>query len=309
MCLNNKNLKKQAAAASVSTALILSIIKAGAVIYTGSLSVLSSMIDSLSDVLSSLITFVAVKFSDKPLTDRHRYGYGKIECVSALLQAAFIAGSAAFILYDGIKRFANPTPMRQTVSGIVIMVISLILTLMLIGFQKYVVKKTQSKAIAADSAHYVVDVLSNLAVILSLAVVHIWHIEWFDVVTALLIAAYLIFNAYDITADALKEITDAEVDPAIKDEILALVQKVDGVLGCHDFRSRVSGSRMFIELHLEMDGNATLFAAHEISDKVEQLIVNRFEQAQVIIHQDPHGIEEYRLDHQISGHYDEHLSS
>jgi len=107
-------------------------------------------------------------------------------------------------------------------------------------------------------------------------------------------------------ADALEEITDTEVDSVIKDEILALVQKTDGVLGCHDFRSRVSGARMFIELHLEMDGNATLFTAHEISDKVEQLITDRFPQAQVIIHQDPHGIEEYRLDQQINGHYDEH---
>ena len=92
---SNIKLKKWAAAASVCTSLILSIIKAGAAVFTGSLSVLSSMIDSLSDVISSLVTMVAVRFSDKPLTDKHRYGYGKIECVSALVQAAFIAGSAA----------------------------------------------------------------------------------------------------------------------------------------------------------------------------------------------------------------------
>ncbi len=302
MCSDNKfSLKKMAATASIGTALILCIIKAGAAFYTGSLSVLSSMIDSLSDVVSSMVTFAAVRFADKPLTDRHRYGYGKVECVSALVQAAFIVGSAAFILYDGVKRFINPVPMQQTVFGIVIMCISIGLTLLLIAFQKYVVNKTKSKAIAADSMHYVVDILSNSAVILSLIVVHFLHWEWVDIVIAILIAVYLIFNAYEITVDALSEITDAEVDAAIKEDILAEVRQVEGVLGCHDFRSRVSGSRMFIELHVEMDGNLTLFAAHEVADKVEQAIQNRFSHAQVIIHQDPHGIDEYRLDHQING--------
>lgn len=302
MCSDNKfNLKKMAAAASIGTALILCIIKAGAAFYTGSLSVLSSMIDSLSDVVSSMVTFAAVRFADKPLTDRHRYGYGKVECVSALVQAAFIVGSAAFILYDGVKRFINPVPMQQTTFGIVIMCISIGLTLLLIAFQKYVINKTKSKAIAADSMHYVVDILSNSAVILSLLVVHFLHWEWFDIVIAILIAVYLIFNAYEITVDALSEITDAEVDATIKEDILAMISQIDGVLGCHDFRSRVSGARMFIELHVEMDGNLTLFAAHEVADKVEAAIQNRFSHAQVIIHQDPHGIDEYRLDHQING--------
>ena len=295
------SLKKMAATASIGTALVLCVIKAVATFYTGSLSVLSSMIDSLSDVVSSMVTFVAVKIADKPLTDRHRYGYGKAECVSALVQAAFIVGSAAFILYDGVQRFMYPMPMQQTTTGIIIMLISLAITFLLIAFQNYVVKKTKSKAIAADSMHYVVDILSNSAVILSLAVVHFWHWEWFDILTAVLIAVYLIFNAYKITVDALGEITDAEVEPAIKEDILKMVRNADGVLGCHDFRSRVSGARMFIELHLELDGNATLFVVHDITENVEQLIKNRFPQAEIIIHQDPHGINEYRLDHQLSG--------
>ena len=298
---SNSTLKKMAAVASVSTALFLCLIKAAAVIYTGSLSVLSSMIDSLADVLSSIITFIAVRFSDRPLNERHRYGYGKIEAVSALVQAAFIIGSAGFILYDGVNRFIKPVEVRQTTIGLVVMAASLILTFALIAFQKFVVIKTNSKAIEADSAHYSVDVLSNLSVILSLFVVRYLHWQWFDIVTAVVIAIYLIINAVKLIYDALSEITDAEVDDNIKNNIINIVCAVEGVKGYHDFRSRVSGARMFIEIHLELDGNLSLYTAHAIADEAEEKIIAAYPQAQVIIHQDPFGLHEKRLDHQING--------
>lgn len=303
MILSNSEivLKKLATIASVATALVLCIIKAAAVIYTGSLSVLSSMIDSCADVLSSMITFVAVRFSDKPLTEHHRYGYGKAEAVSALVQAAFIAGSAGFIFYDGVGRFIHPVVVQQTSVGLVVMFVSLLLTFGLIAFQKFVVTKTKSKAIEADSAHYVVDVLSNFSVILSLFVVRYLHWQWFDALTALMISVYLIINAGKLAYEALSEITDAEVDDKIKLHIIELVCSVDGVRGYHDFRSRISGARMFIEIHLELDGNSTLYETHAIADKAEEKIMTAYPHAQVIIHQDPYGIKENRLDHQISG--------
>ncbi len=298
---NNSALKNIAAIASVCTALLLSLIKAAAVFYTGSLSVLSSMIDSLADLISSLITYIAVRISDKPMTAHHRYGYGKAEAVSALLQAAFIAGSAAFILYDGIDRFVHPVTVQQTGFGIAIMIISLIITLLLIGLQQYVVKKTKSQAIKADSAHYIVDVLSNLSVMISLVVVRYLHWQWFDIVIAGLIAIYLLINAFNLAGDALEEITDAEVDDEIKRHIIDLVCSVDGVKGYHDLRTRVSGIRMFVEIHLELDGKLSLYQTHEIADNAENKIIAAYPTAQIIIHQDPYGLKENRLDHQING--------
>lgn len=136
-----KKLKAFAACASISVSLTLSIIKAGAAIVTGSLSVLSSMVDSLTDVISSSISLVAVKFANKPLTEHHRYGYGKAESVSALIQAAFIAGSGGFIFYDGICRLMNPAPLKQTAVGLWIMGVSIVLTVGLITLQSAVVKR------------------------------------------------------------------------------------------------------------------------------------------------------------------------
>lgn len=296
---NNTRLKNLAAIASVSVSILLSLVKAAAVFYTGSLSVLSSMIDSLSDVLSSMITYVAVRISDKPLSEHHRYGYGKAEAVSALVQAAFIAGSAGFILYDGIDRFVHPVEVQQTALGMAIMLFSLLATFMLIAFQRYVVKCTNSKAIEADSAHYVVDILSNSSVIISLVVVRYFAWQWFDILTAVLIAIYLAFNAMQLAHNALSEITDAEVADDIKQRIINIVQNADGIKGYHDLRTRISGARMFIEIHLELDGNLTLLEAHTISDRAEQKIMTDYPNAQIIIHQDPVGITENRLDHQI----------
>ena len=299
-----KKLKTLATCASIAVSVLLSLIKAGAAIATGSLSVLSSMIDSLTDVLSSTISFIAVKFANKPLTEHHRYGYGKAESVSALIQAAFIAGSGGFILYDGISRFINPSPVTQTQIGLWIMAISIVLTIALISFQSVVVKITKSQAIEADSAHYTVDLLTNGAIIISLLVVRYLNWQWFDSATAVVISSYLLINAARIALNALEEITDHEVDNKIKQKIIDIVDSEAEIKGYHDFRTRVSGLRMFIEIHLEMEGSLTLAAAHDISDRVEEKITAAFPMAQIIVHQDPFGLREKRLDHEIEGHCD-----
>ena len=229
--INESGLKKIAAVASISTALTLTLIKTYAAFVTGSLSVLSSLIDSLSDILASAVTYVAIHYSDKPLNEEHRYGYGKAEAVSALIQAAFIAGSACFILYDGFYRFFNPVVIEETMFGIVIMTLCWVITLALILFQKYIIKRVRSQAINADSGHYTVDLLSNGAVILSLFAVKYFNFIWFDAITAILIAVYLLYNAgviawrnsdFDQARDYFKkalEIDSSKIDAKINFEL------------------------------------------------------------------------------------------
>ena len=144
--ISNSKLQSLAALASTATAILLCLLKAGAAIASGSLAILSSMIDSLSDIISSLITYIAVRFSQKPLSDTHRYGYGRAESISALFQAAFIIGSACFIIYDAADRFFHDKLISHTTIGIIIMAVSLLFTVVLLMFQSYVVKKTQSLA-------------------------------------------------------------------------------------------------------------------------------------------------------------------
>jgi len=294
------SLKKSASIVSIITACVLTLIKMYAAFITGSLSVLSSMIDSLSDIFASLVTYIAVRYSGRPFNKNHRFGYGKAEAVSALFQAAFIAGSAIFVLYDGFYRFFYPIQIEQTVFGVIIMLVCWFITLALIIFQKYIIKLVHSQAIKADSGHYTVDLLSNGSVILSLLAVKYLHWFWFDIATAIAIAVYLLYSAWNITKDALEEITDKEINDETRQKIIKTVNDTPGVLGCHDLRSRISGSLYFIELHLELDGNLTLFEAHQISDAAEQRITSIIPHAQVIIHQDPHGLNENRLDHSLN---------
>lgn len=294
-------LKKSAATASVCLAATLSILKLWAALSTGSLAVLSSLIDSLADVFASSISFIAVRYSSRPATCSHRYGYGRAESISALIQSAFIAGSGLFVMYDGFNRLMHPAPLQKTGFGIWVMVFSLFATVTLILFQRHVAKKTRSRAIMADSAHYTVDVLTNLAIIASLIVVRVFHINWFDLLTAFFISAYLIYNAYKIAADAVGNLTDQELDTKIRAKVIDLVINSAGIKGYHDFRSRDLGGIYYFEIHLELDGNLSLFKAHELTDIVEGKIQKAFPDAQVIIHQDPHGLKENRLDDRIDG--------
>lgn len=295
-------LKKQAVTASVGLSILLCLLKITATFYTGSLAILSSLIDSCADVFASSISFIAVRFSTKAATCTHRYGFGRAESISALLQSAFIAGSGFFVMYDGIQRLIHPLPLQKTLLGIVIMVISLALTIALIIFQKYVTKRTGSPAIDADSAHYTVDVLTNLSIIFSLIMVKIFHIGWFDAATAFVISLYLIYNAYRIASRAMADLTDQELADSVRMKVIDIVINSDGIMGYHDFRTRNLGSAYFFEIHLELDGNLPLAKAHDLTDAVENKIKAVFPGAQVIIHQDPYGLRENRLDYTIDGH-------
>ena len=294
-------LKRLAALGSISLAVILTLIKTAGVIYSGSLAVLSSMIDSLADLFASSVTFFAVHISNQPADPRHRYGHGKAEALSALLQSAFITGSALFVMYDGVRRFLNPQPLPQTGFAIFIMSVSLILTLALISFQRYVAARTRSQAIRADAAHYSVDVFTNISIILALVIVKLFKFDWFDTIAAFFISGYLLYNAYGIAKSAVALLMDKELSDEIRENIIRTVLSCSHVQGLHDLRTHDLGSSYMIELHLELDGRLDLSTAHRYTCGVETELKKIYPNAQIIIHQDPAGFHENRLDDEING--------
>lgn len=296
---DSDQLKKQVTIISIIVAITLCLLKIFGSIYTGSLSVLSSMIDSLSDILGSGITFIAVKISSQPASDKYRYGYGKAEALSALFQSAFIAFSGLFIMYDGINRFITPRIIEQTTVGIIIMVISLIVTFILIAYQRHVYKLTKSQAILADSAHYVVDILTNASIILTLLVVKYFEITWFDTLIAIIISAYLLYNAYQLADEAIRLLLDRELPKETRHDIKAIVMKNPHAKGIHDLRTRDLGGNCIFEFHLELDGNLSLSKAHQYTHDIEDSIIKKYPSCQVIIHQEPAGINDERLDKKL----------
>lgn len=292
-------LKKLASLLSVSLAVFLSIIKLFASMSTGSLSILSSMIDSLADVLASAITYIAIRYSTKPASREFRYGYGKAEALSSFLQALFITGSGLFILYDGILRFFKPQELDDSFLGITIMLISLILTIALVSFQRYVVKKTNSLALKGDSAHYVVDIATNISVIFALIIIKLTGIIWIDNIVAIGIAAYLLHTAYILAKNAVCMLMDQELDDEIRINVEKIILSEPYVEGLHDLRTRSLGEVDLFEFHLELDPHISLVTAHNHAHQVEAKIHKTYPNAQIIIHQEPKGAKEFHLDKEI----------
>jgi len=288
-------LMRTATYAAVSVALFLVVIKFGAWIATESLSMLSTLIDSLLDVGASLINLYAVYHALQPADDEHRFGHGKAEPLAGLAQAAFISGSAVFILFEAVDRFLHPREIIRTDVGLAVMVISILLTLALVAFQRHVVKKTGSVAIQADSMHYKMDVLVNIGVIASLLMVSQFGWLIADPLIAVVIALYIFHGAWEVGSQSLKFLMDSELPEEDRKRIVDIALGESGVLGLHDLRTRSSGMNLFIQFHLDMDGAITLSAAHAISEAVMYKVEEAFPNADVLIHEDPHGVEERRL--------------
>jgi ferrous-iron efflux pump FieF len=289
-------LMKVATYAAVSVALILVVFKFGAWIATESLSLLATLIDSLLDVGASLINLYAVHHALQPADQEHRFGHGKAEPLAGLAQAAFISGSALFILFEAGDRFLHPREIVRTDIGLAVMVLSIVLTVALVAFQRYVVRKTGSVAIAADSMHYKMDVLVNLGVIVSLVMVAQFGWLIADPIIAVVIALYIFHGAWEVGSQSLELLMDRELpdDDRQRIEDIALAQP--GVMGVHDMRTRSSGMNLFIQFHLDMNGEMTLNEAHVIAEAVMYKVEEAFPNAEVLIHEDPHGVEERRLD-------------
>ncbi|TAN59315.1 MAG: cation diffusion facilitator family transporter [Rhodospirillales bacterium] len=289
---DKQNLKRWATYAAVATALTLIVIKLAAWVATGSIALLSTLIDSLLDAGASVVNLVAVRQALQPADRDHRFGHGKAEPLAGLAQAAFVAGSGLFLVIEAAGRFAEPQTVTRPLIGVVVMAVSIVLTLILVVFQKFVVKKTKSVAVDADSLHYTGDVLINLSVIASLLLTSQLGFALADPLFAILIALYLLWNALGIARSSMDHLMDREFPGTERDRIKQIARTHPGVMNVHDLRTRSSGTQGFIQLHLELDGQLPLVEAHAIADAVELKLREAFPEAEVIIHQDPAGLAE-----------------
>ncbi|MEH6526738.1 MAG: cation diffusion facilitator family transporter [Sneathiella sp.] len=283
----NGRLMRSATYASVTIAIILICIKLAAYLSTNSVAILSTLVDSLLDMVASVINLVAVRHALVPADHDHRFGHGKAEALAGLFQSAIIAGSGVFLVFQASERLLNPKALNSSDLGIAVMVVSIVLTLFLVAYQRYVIRKTRSVAISADSLHYVGDVLINGSVIVALILGGVFHWIYADGVFAIGIALFLLFSSWKIIRASFSDLMDEELEDAERTKIIELVTAHPGVLGIHDLRTRRSGQQVFIQMHLDMDGGMTLHDAHQISDSVEKELITEFPEAEAIIHQDP----------------------
>ncbi|WP_014707215.1 cation diffusion facilitator family transporter [Methylophaga nitratireducenticrescens] len=284
---SNAVLMRIASYASVIIALVLIFAKLTAWYHSDSISILASLIDSSLDLLASLVNLLAIRHALQPADKEHRFGHGKAEPLAALGQSMFIAGSAIMLLFQASDRLINPQPLSSGIElGIAVMLFSMFATIGLLVLQRYVIIKTNSAAIRADSLHYRSDLLINFSVIIALFLTHIGLI-WLDPIMAIFIALYVLLSAWKILRDAIDLLMDHEITESERQLIIQTALKHSQVKGIHDLRTRRSGTTIFIQLHLELDPELSLQQAHDVSAKTSQNIQGLFEEAEVIIHQDP----------------------
>ena len=280
-----------AAIASVTIATVLLILKIAAYWLTGSIAILASLADSATDVFTSGVNLLAVRHALTPADDDHRFGHAKAEPLAGLLQAAFIGGSATFLVFESINHLITPHALENEFIGVGVMVFSIVATIGLVWFQAYVVRRTRSVAIAADSMHYWGDLLTNLGVIagILLSTRLGWHIA--DPLIGLAVAGVLAASAWHVFRQSYDQLMDRELPEEARQRIKTVVLRHAEVRGIHDLRTRAAGTLTFIQFHLEMDPGIDLSRAHAVSDAVEQSLMDAFPGAEILIHQDPAGEE------------------
>ena len=272
--------------ASTSVAIVLIAAKLFAWAASDSVSLLATLIDSMLDAVASIINLVAVSHALTPADKEHRFGHGKAEALAGLSQSLFIAGSAGYLLIEAWQRVIQPSAVESVELGIFVMAISIAATMLLLAFQRHVIKKTNSTAIRADALHYRTDLMVNGSVIVALLLA---NAGWpsFDGLFAGAIAIYILFSAREIIVTSYDHLMDRELPDEDRQKIKALVMQHPKARGLHDLRSRHSGTMTFIQLHLELDDDLSLMAAHKISDEVELSILNAFPGSEILIHIDP----------------------
>jgi ferrous-iron efflux pump FieF len=287
-------LMRLATYASVAVAGVLIGAKLVAWLATDSVSMLSTLLDSVLDAAASMINLFAVRHALTPADREHRFGHGKAEPLAALGQSAFVAGSAVLLIVEVVRRLWRPHPIENGDLGILVMIGSILLTVILVLFQRHVVRKTGSLAIRADRLHYMGDVLVNGGVILALVLTQLLGSPLIDPVFGAAIAAYILYTAWSIARSSLDMLMDRELPDSERQKIRAIAMAHPEVKALHELRTRASGPSMFIQFHLEMDGGMSLYEAHQVADQVEEEILAAYPGAEVIIHQDPSGVEERR---------------
>lgn len=293
---NNKNrLMKLSTYFTVFGVSLIMLLKTYGWFATSSVTILASLVDSALDICVSIMNLFAVHYSLQPADHEHRFGHGKIEDIAVFLQSLFFGASGIALIFEAIMRFntQNEQVIETSRISISIMLCSIFINLMIVSFQRYVIKRSNSQVILADSMHYFVDFLSNIVAILGIAMASYFKLSIFDEATGLLIACYIIYNAHKLLKNSYNNLMDRELDDDAKQEIKDIITSHKEVLGFHDLKTRAGGGRTFIQFHLVLDKKMTLDKTHDIVTEIEEKIIEKFPNAELIVHQDPEGVEEH----------------
>lgn len=283
-----QRLNLSAGIASVGVAALLVALKLWALLTTGALSIAASLADSAMDLLISAAGLAAIIYAARPADDDHAFGHSSVEDLVSLGQAILVAASAGAILWAGVGRLlaAEAPVLAAQGAGMAVMAASALLTALLVAWQARVARKTGNKVVAADMLHYLGDLLPTLGAILALFLSARFGWGQVDSVIAILAALFMVRGAGQIGLSAWHALMDRAAPPEVVTGIAEIAAIWPGVKGFHDLKTRTSGARLFVQLHIELDGAQSLEAGHAIAKSLKRAILEAYPQADVIIHMD-----------------------
>ncbi len=283
---------RRVAALSVAVAAVLIVVKAAAWLASGSVAMLASLSDSGLDLIASMITFFAVRYAAEPPDAEHRFGHGKAEAFSSLTQAGLVFASGALIGQEAIRNLLHPHPIEQGVAGVLVMLVSIVLTLALITAQSRVLRATGSVAISGDRAHYAADLASNAVALVGIGLAAWLGLGWIDAAAGLVVALWLVWGAIGVFREASAQLMDRELPEEDRTRIVQLATIDPRVLGVHQLRTRASGPYVHMQMHADLAADISLAEAHTIMVAAENRLLEAFPSADIIIHPDPRGLAE-----------------
>jgi len=283
-------LNRSAAYASIAVALLLVVLKGWAAWSTGSTAMLGSLADTALDLIASVVTLAGVWVAAMPDDEKHRFGHGKAEALSAMFQVTLISISAIGLAARAIEQFVAGGRTEAAGDGIAVSVVALVATAALLAWQRHVIRRTDSLAIATDHVHYQSDLLLNLAVIAALALDQYAGIAGADPLLGLAIAVWLGWGAWSASQRAIDQLMDKEWPQEKKDRFIELLSRHPELKGVHDLRTRTAGNRDFVQFHVWVDPAMSLGKAHRIMDEVEARLAVEFPDTEILIHPEPEGL-------------------
>ena len=283
----DSKLKQRTARLSVISNTVLVVLKLVVGFYTGAVSIISEAAHSAVDLLAAVIAFYAVREADKPPDGNHAYGHGKVENISGAIEAVLIVVAAIWIVFEAKDKLQSAYVPEFLEYGIVIMLISIGANYWVSSRLYKVAIQTGSQALEADALHLRADIWTSAGVLIGLVIMKITGLAWIDSAIAIMVAGVVFKAGYGMTKKSLYELTDISLPLEEEQMIIDVIESHTEVLSYHRLRTRRSGSRRLIDMHLILYKEMHLNMAHSVCDQIEAEIKAKLEFCDVVIHLEP----------------------
>ena len=278
----------RASSIAIATVVFMIAIKLGAGLSTGSISIISQAVDSITDLLATVLALYAVRKSMEPPDALHPYGHSKVENLVSVIVGLLIIFAAVAVAREAVDRLLGGGEVMMVELGIGVMAVAVLVNLVISSHLYKVARTERSLALEADAAHLRVDVVSNLGVLIGLSLVYVTGLAFIDPIIGLVMVAYVVISGLRLIHKASSDLLDENVLP----EEERIIREVLGEHSrryryFHALRARRGGATNYLELHLAVEGDMRVDEAHALAEHLEEEIRKRLPHFQIIIHVEP----------------------